>query len=565
MNRKYLLVFSLFILILTIGAVSAGDNQTDVDANDASSADETPIETVNGDKFSDIQTSISKAKDNDVIYLNGTYSGSKKAININKGVTIQGAPSATIDAKKLSSAFVIKTKKTVTLKNLNIINTIEGAVLSEYETVTSSNLIIINCTFKNNVNKDMYGDGGAICKTSNGKTTIINSTFANNKAHFGGALYISSTSLEIFNSKFTSNSATYQFGAVYASCDSLTVKDSTFTKNTAKESAGALAIINYDLCIAEVRNSTFNGNSAQTDGAIFSGSSLIVTDSTFVNNKATANSGGDISVVGELTIDEKINGYLKVINSTFKNSYAKSQGEAIYSAFNNLEIINSTINGNSSVSDIYHSVGDFKFVNSTCDSKKNITKLSATLKAKDLTTTYDSQARYEVELLYGGSGVMDIKLELRVYTGNTYKSYYGYTWDYGEHLFTIDSSMSLGKHKVVLLSKSKYYTAKSVTKYITIKKAKTTVKAPKMTGKYKKSKYFKATIRNKASGITVKNIKVKVKVYTGKKYRTLTLKTDKKGVVKFNIKKFKRGTHKVKITSKNKNYEISKIAYFKIK
>jgi hypothetical protein len=56
-----------------------------------------------------------------------------------------------------------------------------------------------------------------------------------------------------------------------------------------------------------------------------------------------------------------------------------------------------------------------------------------------------------------------------------------------------------------------------------------------------------------------------VKVYTGKKYKTYTLKTDKKGVIKFNTKKFKRGTHKVKFTSMNGKYDVSKTAYFKIK
>ena len=159
----------------------------------------------------------------------------------------------------------------------------------------------------------------------------------------------------------------------------------------------------------------------------------------------------------------------------------------------------------------------------------------------------------------------DRKIELRVYTGSSYKSYTRFTGDYGNVNYFVKSPLSVGKHKVVIISKSKYYNVKSITKYITVKKAKTTVKAPKITVKYKKSKYFKATIKNKATGAVVKNIKVKVKVYTGKKYRTFTLKTDKKGVIKFNTKKFKRGPHKVKFTSKNMNYEISKTAYFKIK
>ena len=43
------------------------------------------------------------------------------------------------------------------------------------------------------------------------------------------------------------------------------------------------------------------------------------------------------------------------------------------------------------------------------------------------------------------------------------------------------------------------------------------------------------------------------------------IKTDKKGVAKINTNKIKRGIHKVKITSKNSNYEISKTSQIIIK
>ena len=63
----------------------------------------------------------------------------------------------------------------------------------------------------------------------------------------------------------------------------------------------------------------------------------------------------------------------------------------------------------------------------------------------------------------------------------------------------------------------------------------------------------------------VKKVKIKVKVYTGKKYKVYKLKTNKKGIAKFNVKKLKKGTHKVIISSLNKNYKISKKSSIRIK
>jgi hypothetical protein len=100
---------------------------------------------------------------------------------------------------------------------------------------------------------------------------------------------------------------------------------------------------------------------------------------------------------------------------------------------------------------------------------------------------------------------------------------------------------------------------------IKINKASTTVKAPKVTGKFKKSKYFKVTIKNKETKKLLSNVKVKIKVFTGKKYKTYSVKTNKKGIAKINTKKLKIGNHKVIISSGNKNYSISGKSLIKIK
>ena len=98
-----------------------------------------------------------------------------------------------------------------------------------------------------------------------------------------------------------------------------------------------------------------------------------------------------------------------------------------------------------------------------------------------------------------------------------------------------------------------------------VEKIKTFVKAPKITNKFKKSKYFKVTIKNNATKKVIPKIKVKIKVYTGKKYKTYILKTNKNGIAKINTKNLKIGKHKVLITSTNAKYIISAKSQITIK
>lgn len=75
-------------------------------------------------------------------------------------------------------------------------------------------------------------------------------------------------------------------------------------------------------------------------------------------------------------------------------------------------------------------------------------------------------------------------------------------------------------------------------------------------------KYFKVTV--KKGDIPVKNLKLKVKVWTGKKVKTYTVKTDKKGVAKLSTKKLKVGSHKVKVVSSNNKYKFTKVSKIKV-
>ena len=79
------------------------------------------------------------------------------------------------------------------------------------------------------------------------------------------------------------------------------------------------------------------------------------------------------------------------------------------------------------------------------------------------------------------------------------------------------------------------------------------LKAPTTKVKHKSNSYFKIKLLNFYDN-PVKYKKITLKVWTGKKTKTYKLTTNWKGIAKFNTKKLKIGTHKVKITFKGENY-----------
>lgn len=92
----------------------------------------------------------------------------------------------------------------------------------------------------------------------------------------------------------------------------------------------------------------------------------------------------------------------------------------------------------------------------------------------------------------------------------------------------------------------------------TTPKIKTKVTATPVAVKHNKNKYFKVKILKKSNNAKIKNIKIQLKINNGNKYQNYTIKTNKYGIAKFNTKKLNKGQYKVKISSKNPKYSISK-------
>ena len=115
-----------------------------------------------------------------------------------------------------------------------------------------------------------------------------------------------------------------------------------------------------------------------------------------------------------------------------------------------------------------------------------------------------------------------------------------------------------GTYKVVVSSADKGYTAKAVTSQIKVTKS--PIKIAPTALKVKRYSYFKVKVTSTKSKKVLSGVKVKVKVYTGRKYKTYIIKTNSRGIVKFNTKDLKPGSHKVIITSADERYKINKVS-----
>ena len=550
LKKTLSILIVLLLLFLCAGIVSAADaddnsysvsedlSDSSVDVEKMGVSENQLLESkikASGNSFDDIQAAINKAKENDVIELSGTYKTSYDQLNLNKSLTIQGSSKgATLDFDGTDFCWYVGSSEeilddegyymedkynplNVVFKNLNFINS-QGAVFAE-----NSNLTVINCTFINNkISFDEYG-GGAAISCNNFDFDCI---------------------LKLQDSKFI-NSTGYLAGAVFA--------DNVIVKN----------------CI-------FDNNYAYNGGAI-SALNVSVTDSKFNNNKAE-NYGAAILVE---------NGFVTVDNTEFDNNYAGAKGSAIYVGAQDgshlaLMLTDSKFSNNragyesvsfgslnyidrdagSVVIEYFGSKVKYNISNCTGLDKK-FTKTPATLTAAKVSTSYNSGKTFTVKII-------DKKTKKGVKNALVWLTINKNMGD--EQIYTNSKGIATLKltnfkpntYKVTVRIYDKYSPCKT-TSTIKISKAPTIVKAPKITAKAKKSKYFKVTVKSKATKKILKNIKVKIKVYTGKKYKTFTTKTNKKGIAKINTKSLKKGKHKVIITSGNTNYKISAKSTIKIK
>ena len=210
--------------------------------------------------------------------------------------------------------------------------------------------------------------------------------------------------------------------------------------------------------------------------------------------------------------------------------------------------------------------GDTRYSGSSVSGTITVKKASAKITAPKVTAYYKQDKYFTVKLTNSknNKAIYDAKINIKIYV--TSKSYYNYNGNTGLNgQLKLLINLKPGTYKVLVSgADSKNFTAKQVTSKIVVKKAPTKLYPTKLVAKKGESKYFKVTVKNTKTKKIIKGVKLTLKVYTGKKYKTYTVKTNSKGIAQFNVKSLSVGTHKVVVNSANK-YCVAKAATSSIK
>ncbi|WP_405264777.1 hypothetical protein, partial [Methanobrevibacter sp.] len=92
---------------------------------------------------------------------------------------------------------------------------------------------------------------------------------------------------------------------------------------------------------------------------------------------------------------------------------------------------------------------------------------------------------------------------------------------------------------------------------ITVKKATAVIKAQKLTVALKKGTKWTITLVNAKTGKPISNMKLTLKVYTGKKYKTVHVTTNSNGVASYQTRGLSKGTHKVVVGAVDSRYNFN--------
>ena len=544
-NKKF--IFVLILFILTVGcssAVYANDSNMTVEeavSNDVLeiNQDETLSTTysVDGTSFSDIQTVVDNANDGDTIKISGNYTGSWSQIEVKKSLNFVG-DSATLDAKGNSRIFNVL-HSDVTFKGINFVNAYSysygGAI---YFNDNCENFLIEDCNFTN-----CHGDYGGAIFLSGYYGTAVNCNFKDCTATYhGGAIMWMSAS----NCTFENNHANERGGAMLSGF----ARECRFINNTAGSTGGAIERgISYG-CYFEGNS---NPETYETTIHSIVNASLKVTQSGSQYNDKKLTIKVTDSATGKGLYDNTIYSSFYKITVKFSNGKTvflepNSNGIATY----DIPFAPGTYSATVSL--------DSDLVNSSPVrlSGINIAKSDATITPVKLSTTYGSGKNFQIKVTNSQSKnpIANVKLTVKVYTGKKYNTFKITSNEKG--IAKLDTSkLSVGTHKVVISKvNTNFVSAKSKTSSIKISKATISIVAPKATNVFKQSGTFKATVKNKASGKPISGIKVTFKVFTGKKYKTYTVKTNSKGEASIQTKSLSQATHKVMIsTPANSNYK----------
>ena len=277
---------------------------------------------------------------------------------------------------------------------------------------------------------------------------------------------------------------------------------------------------------------------------------------------------------GKFSNNKKI--YIKITNAkTGKGMRVDEFGLAIYNYNTNKELMTSLLSTNSKgiavedwldtgllkgvykikVKYVGEEEGDHYLIDpsSKNTAKVSVDKNKVTIKANKLIVPLKSKKKFKVKAIgKDKKPVNEAILKIKVYTNSKAITKYLLTNRKGVVTFDEVSKLSVGKHKVkITLDDGKYINnnglyGKGITSYIIVGKQSVIIKTTKLSTKQGSGKHFKAKIVDSKTKKPVKGVKIILKVYTGKKSKTITLKSNKKGIIKYSsASKLRVGKHKV--------------------
>lgn len=391
--KKEIFFICLLIFLFGIASAAAGDiNETAATLEnkyDDTNQEIINVENSNDDAVSagsDIKTFTNLSNEilesGDVLNLQHDYKFNNKTDNdtdmlIKKDNFVINGNGHKIDGDHQSSIFRISGTN-ITINNLTFLNANSywGSVLN---LDVNSSVTTNNVTFENNLGETsiiLLTDGSSLCSnndkfidsgthlyglivSTNANLTINNALMMNSKSKGGSFINGENSYISISNSTFTNTTSNYAT-AIWAD-KKITIRNSRFINLHANVTAGAIGFKVGEEC--EIDNCTFiNVTSRKNAGAIFSDAvdkkniSVLIKNSDFID--CHSEFGGAVIHLG---------GDLSIINSNFIRNTAKYYGGAIYTSFANLNMINSTLTGNSgeNFSAIYFDKGHLCILNST--------------------------------------------------------------------------------------------------------------------------------------------------------------------------------------------------------
>ena len=259
---------------------------------------------------------------------------------------IDGGNVITISGGDVTRVFHTSNYVALTLKNLTIShgkplsgNGSGGAIYGGWR----GKITIVHCRFENNDGTAglMETGGGAIFVAAGSTLSISSSVFIGNRGAQGGAINNLLSGLTVLNSQFINNDSTAGGSADYGYGGAIYTDGASEYPN---DPVGGLI---------RIEKTTFQGNTAAGQGGAVQAwtylpDEVYISDSTFDSNQVVLRPDGQ-AYGGGLRLGR---GNMTVVNSTFVNNLAHSQGGALWIGDSNADVTlsNDTLENNAAVS-----------------------------------------------------------------------------------------------------------------------------------------------------------------------------------------------------------------------